>query len=337
MLQITVFNVGKGSSVLVNLGDHGDKIRVGIIDCYAGPGHSHPLLRALRALRRKKSVEIAFFVVTHLHADHFVGVSDLLDEFGGAVVRFADPGLDLRAVLVAEFGSDGHRDRTKRQETWRMIDYKDHATDVCSLVAPGVEIYRDANTVVTTVAPPGDLLHRMSRFLQRHFQRMSAEVKRGVNVKETSSHAPSYDLNKTSSAIEIAYDGHRIIFGGDVLASVWQRMIERGTLRPADVVVMSHHGATNGFPSAFAKMLSHGAKLLISGDGEKHPSKAVLSGVAAIDMCGGVWATNIPSHARVEPFVLQQHFGGTSAGSTSGDITCVVDKSGIQVSGPRIM
>ena len=99
-MKIRVFYVGRGCSVLIELGAG----RFGIVDCYRGDRGGHPLLQHLLGLS-VPCERIEFLVLTHPHEDHFVGVASLLKAFGTRIERLYDCGVDFRQLIVAVYGS----------------------------------------------------------------------------------------------------------------------------------------------------------------------------------------------------------------------------------------
>ena len=107
MIEARVFNVGRGSAVLVRLGE-ADCGKFGIIDCFRGEDGRHPLLSYLK----KSTVEcIEFLIVTHPHQDHFLGISDVFGLFEKQIKLYFDSGINPNDIIVSAFSSTGNIDR----------------------------------------------------------------------------------------------------------------------------------------------------------------------------------------------------------------------------------
>jgi hypothetical protein len=335
-MKLEIFNVGRGNAALVTLEESQDAVRVGIIDCFQGR-HS-PLLSALRKVPKRR-LSIEFLVITHYHADHFVGVAELLREFGSAIRLIADPGLDLGDVQVAEFGTSTRNDGRARRELRALTAFKrKHPAKVRSVAGPGQMIFDAGGLTVRSVAPDGLMLTRVTRQLRRHVTTVAKRYAEGTMTDDVSA-TGGYDLNQTSSAVLLEMGGYRFLFGGDVLTPTWNVVAEAGQYH-SDVFVMSHHGADNAFAAkTIAKLARPGMRMIVSGAGRGQPAPSVVRELRSSAWCGGVWATNVPRDASLldgDDWLLRFHYGAAGgAPLLAGDVLCLVETD-IVIDGPRI-
>lgn len=343
MMEIKIFNVGRGSAVLVELPTTTKDVRVGVVDCFAGINNEQPLLRRLEELDRQSAgnLIIEFFVLTHMHADHFLGAAEILRRFKKRVKRFFDPGIDPRKVMVADFNTRTIYDTRAQRELTYIARFRDqYKHKVIPLTSRGISIYSDSENAVAvkSVAPEGSMLSKVERVLESFV----SDLRNTSLSDEIPPVKSAYDLNKTSSAVEISCRGKRIILGGDVLTSSWDTLFREveGSEAPCDVFLLSHHGASNAFPQKIWPMIHReNGYIAVSGKGRGQPAASVLSFLLK-NSTGGIWMTNIPDSHRpittLHEYVIGVHYGSKVSSSTmAGDVSCVVDGD-VNLLGPRI-
>jgi len=339
---ITVFNVGRGSSVLIQFPHTpSSPVHVGIVDCFSGMGMGNPLLEKLDELSHGSggSLRIEFLVLTHLHADHFLGVSEIISRYGERIMRFFDPGIDPREVMAADYKGKEIFDTQARKDLKSILKFKEqYPTRITALTAPGITIYKDKakDIKLQSVAPEGSMMTGVEKVLRDYIRKLKKAVARGEPLPRLSN---AYDLNRTSSAIEICHDGKRVILGGDVLNRSWKNLVEMNNLK-SDAFLLSHHGAANAFPlKQWDKIHKNQMHVVISGRGYHQPSPSVLKHLR--DRRAVVWVTNVPEHSHVvndsHAYVAKVHYKASiSATHKQGNIVCSV-ASLIKVAGQRIV
>lgn len=327
MIDLTVYDVGRGLSVLVVLPPrHPGYVSIGIVDCFAASGKREPMLGDIER-RFGRRVSIEFLVLSHMHSDHFLGVGTLLDRFGSRIRVIADSGVDIPHIIAREYPSDAIYDATARGDLLKLHAFKKrHRAKVRALTGPVIELYADRknDVVVRSVAPPSYMLDSVSAHLRSVVQRL-----RRSSQPETGSVRPQFDLNRTSSAVEIVHQGRRIVVGGDVLQSAWTSVRAQVADLRSDVFVLSHHGASNGFPRHWAKWISKSTQAIVSGEGYNQPSPHVVKSIKSSG--GRVWATTLPGTTprvrTLADYALAFHHGWPEAGPRRGDVRCVVNGS----------
>ena len=84
MLRFHFLNVGQGSSTIVEREENG-KHHFGVIDSNCRRAEENEVLRKLTSLGAKK---LSFVMLTHPHADHYAGMSDILHRFQRRIGAF---------------------------------------------------------------------------------------------------------------------------------------------------------------------------------------------------------------------------------------------------------
>lgn len=332
--------MGRGSAVLIELPSTPElPAPVGIVDCFCGPNKEAPLLKKLDTLDRSSQgrLSIEFLVLTHLHADHFFGVSEVIKRFRRKIKKYYDPGIDPREVMAADHRTLEEYDTRCGQELIDINDFKEkNAKRIYSLTGPGMPIYSDeANQIrVVSVAPQGSMLNSVRKSLRRYIYRLR-DTRADENLPAPDE---SYDLNRTSSAIEIGFSDIRVVLGGDVLTPTWNTVLPDGVGIGADVVLLSHHGATNAFPrKQWNKLQKVDGHSIVSGKGTKQPALGVLRYLRSSGI--KVWATNVPAANKSDSshaYVLFAHYGvDTRLPIKQGDVICDMSDE-LKITGPRI-
>lgn len=342
-MKVTIFNVGHGVSVLIEFPPTSKSRKpIGIVDCFWGKRDENQLFNKLEELEQEysKELDIKFFIITHFHGDHFIGVGDILRKFGSKIQKFCDPGLSPKEIFVAEFPlRDSEVHSQARRDIREIQNFKDrYPNKVFPLVTPDVSIYEDEENklFVKTVAPNGGMLEDVKKKLTNIYQKAKKAKDSGDSVETAIKKASqSYDLNKTSSAIQISYKGKSIIFGGDVLKSSWNAIIDTGIIINPNVFLLSHHGALNAFPENYWEMIRKGdINTIISANGKSHPDPKVLSFLLSNNE--SVWLTNLPEKSKDELYdwTLAFHYNvKKSSWIKQGNIECSIDDN-IEIVGP---
>jgi hypothetical protein len=101
-LQLFFFGPSIGESIVVHLPDG----QWGVVDCYTAVSSKVGGVREF--LKQKKVNRLAFFCLTHPHADHFLGADQLLQDYAGRVDRiwrypgFTSRDVTARVILAAK-------------------------------------------------------------------------------------------------------------------------------------------------------------------------------------------------------------------------------------------
>lgn len=344
-MKITIHNVGRGAAVLVELPQRQTGARsVGVVDCYWGRQKENPLLDQLRRLQSEGDLSIEFLVITHMHGDHFVGIGDILNEFGPVIKRFYDPGLDPRQVMLAEFYREEEQDTQAIRDLGAIDKFKQlHPERVIALSSPEVPIYekKAIGLTVKSVAPNGAMLSLMNKYLGEFFREMIKAQRLGDNdaARRARQKLNNYDLNRTSSAILLSYRGKRVLLGGDVLRRAWELVLDGGTALASDAFLLSHHGSSDALPTKrWPAMLGKASQTIVSGFGHGQPSASVLAFLKSSG--ANLWTTNLPDGQEnidhSHDYVRQVHLGVRPEPQLSqGDVVCTV-ASDLKISGPRL-
>lgn len=343
-LTLSCFEVGSGSANLIIFPPaQTGEIRVGIFDCYTGPRECRaPLLRALKDLRQKHgdALRIVFLAISHYHYDHFLGIGEILDAFGEAVELFADPGIDIEKIVVAEYGDAHETSKRARRDLFAIERFVSaHRERLQPVVGPGVVLFedRDLDILVRSVAPAGEMLRRVQRILSKHLRSLRERGSAALSVQDLRP-PPSrfYDLNISSSALEIRFRESTIVLGGDVLSGTWRLLLKRAPLRP-DSFVLSHHGSHTGFSGRdwSARVHRKGQSAIAAGKGAHQPSESVLRHLG--EARTRTWATNVPegwNSSSVLDFVQEVHYGIRPAGQpVKSDVHVILDGVNARVTG----
>jgi beta-lactamase superfamily II metal-dependent hydrolase len=278
LLRIHILNVGHGDSAVLEFqGADGSK-SFAVIDSNCSPG-STP--RALSLLQSLGATHLSFVAITHPHADHYMGMRDILECFSG----------NIETLYTFPI-------RQERQDIQRLVSaYKAHAvsTDDKDQQKRSLELayillkarsaatyWEDPTGTKTTVTASGFDGVQISTLLppakvKGDFDRMLAGNLEPENPK----------LNDLSMAFLVEYAGQKVILGGDGTYSNWMYQANRwkrnGEECSSVAVKLPHHGSKHDCNSMVLNVLfgdeqnQHAnAVACISANGKTHPAPEVL-------------------------------------------------------------
>lgn len=111
---------------------------------------------------------------------------------------------------------------------------------------------------------------------------------------------PALQLNDNSLTVRVTYGQRSFLMTGDLEAEAEHRLVAGGSIRPADVLKVAHHGSRTSTSEAFLGGARPSIAVISSGAGNRygHPSRAVLARlrgagaeVLRTDVGGGVVVT----------------------------------------------
>jgi beta-lactamase superfamily II metal-dependent hydrolase len=337
MIEARVFYVGRGSSVVIRLGEPGCG-KYGIVDCFCGDARRHPLLEFLK---RELVTSIEFLVLTHPHDDHFLGAGEIIRRYGDGLKKFFDWGIDPHQVMVSFYNSNAYRDSLAQKDLLAIRKFcrsRRAEGRVSCLTSPGIRIYEDRHReiVVETVAPSGDTFKKVQDSLSRYFQKCRQLIQHSGGITLSSLPKPNsaMDLNRLSSAVKIDVAGRSLVLGGDVLGGAWKKLLINGTNLDAHAVLLSHHGSHTGFPtkSWAAGFGRRNGIALVSGEGLHQPSPSVVKEVKAAGC--QIYSTSVSGRSRrshLADYVSKFHHGRGYLMDSKRDIIIRVEREGTWV------
>lgn len=284
MLRLHFLNVDHGDCIVLEHESEGVR-SFAIVDSNSN-AKDEP--RALLKLRAIGATHLNFAAVTHPHADHFLGMSEVLKEYAGKTEIFYTFPIDraelkkmIGAVVQSVTGIDDQiYSRSARQFAEVMMAGKEIAE---SEEGDWITPLGESTTLMpsgfkgvkfTAILPPGRVKGKFFEDIQNN----------QFDLRERNS-------NNVSMALLIEYAGHEIILGGDGTKENWsflQRARSRAGLEFAPTVVkLPHHGSEEDSGKAVLDLLFQNRPqkvtpiACISANGRTHPSNEVLDELIA--------------------------------------------------------
>ncbi|MBD5162713.1 MAG: MBL fold metallo-hydrolase [Oscillibacter sp.] len=233
MLLLHFINVGDGDAVLVEEKADGRVFRL-LVDAGREDVGTYPgsLRRTAAAYLRERGIHrLDAVVITHLHIDHFGGLSALRKESAvGAVWSGFFPCLPSQEIVrtgMEEKTVSGLMDCLER---W--------AEDAAALAAEGCLLYQVEETLRLDLSP-------RLRVEIICGDRAASARQRAVWTALLSGKEPDQDMvwwsskfrNPGSLRVRLEYAGRRIELAGDCYGAVWEDRAE-----PCDIFKVPHHG-----------------------------------------------------------------------------------------------
>jgi beta-lactamase superfamily II metal-dependent hydrolase len=246
-LKLFVFGPGIGESIILRLPNG----RWGIVDYYADGGLNQG--EVLDFLHRNKVKELAFFCLTHPHADHYLGALHLLSRYAGRIERiWRYSGTCIREIEAAI----AKKALRKAQATFD-IEAADIAKDFVAVIAElrrigatlpeehyrrvtaGMSLLKEDDFEITALRPSDALNDKTEETI---FGRNA----RSRNILLLNDEEGSI-LNSLSVVLLIRFQRANIVLLGDAQGAK-QQVAE--DVSQFAVVKIAHHGSSNGLGAA---------------------------------------------------------------------------------------
>lgn len=233
-VNVRCFNVGHGDGIVVSIiNDSWSKWFV--VDCH-NPSKVRPSA-LLTFLLNKKVDHIDAVCLTHPHADHFSGLSDLLHAYtteGRSIGSLVDCSMLVESIR----NSFNDPDEKKRYNAYArtaqaLIDdgiIKEH-----KLSLKDYNLFKTDNLSVDVVSPAETEILSIIKQCRNHSDR--SETEEGSITKL------AFDANLLSVVIRVTVGKRAIILCGDAPVATIEDAIVKGRLTPLSFVKVSHHGS----------------------------------------------------------------------------------------------
>ena len=112
---------------------------------------------------------------------------------------------------------------------------------------------------------------------------------------------PDDDVNNASVVVYVRYRGFDALLTGDAEAPVEALLLERGLLRPVEVLKVGHHGSDSSTTPSFLAMVRPAVAVISAGAGNSygHPHRSTLDHLAAIPGLR-VFRTDLDGRVEIE-------------------------------------
>ena len=276
MLRITIYAVGEGDCILVQLPDG----RVGLVDCCVPPwSNEPPPLRDIRALGGR----LDFVCLTHAHHDHYGGLLELITKYEVELKEFWHPfESNLYEVVRSRCFVPSY---AHASSILSVLDYETRRTEFVRLMDVVRSLPRGSERFLIegrSVNPKGvsyeiSVLGPTDADMVKYTRRLREAW---VQKREPES---AWE-NEVSGILLVRYGQARILLGGDALESNWRQVAEGGKLRSAGDLAhcykASHHGSgTSFYDGMWSDILVDGGTVVVSAGGSRLASKRFVMAV----------------------------------------------------------
>jgi beta-lactamase superfamily II metal-dependent hydrolase len=279
MLNINVFNVGHGDSIVIESIVTDDQKNYIVIDsCRVGKS-LNKVNPAFEYLKSKKVTVINALVITHFHTDHFTGVEDFLNGF--QIKKLFIP--PVFSENTTNLNKQIENFKTRARELYERSDDEIIRGKSFSLVNLLVYLSKNWGKVE-------ELKGRENKFRVPDMPEVSGWIYlplpliKGVlrkKIIDGEFDIDNYgDANDHSSAIRIDYGGRKILFGGDSEPKRWKehaRQMKRDNVDnlQSEFLKVPHHGSKhNNTKEVYDYILDPNLErniAFVSANGMSHP------------------------------------------------------------------
>jgi len=316
-LKVIIFNVGEGDSAAIGF-PVGEQTKWGLIDCCQAKYQNEPPV--LKFLREEGIKELEFVCLTHLHYDHYRGLSQILDYFkynnypihsfwvcGVASVK--DIYFRMRAharsitsyrelsdkemMLITEYEKEMSTDRTI--ELGKIMDWRNEMVKkkkvgklnfwLKKLHGVSKEFRRYGEDLAFHCLAPSSITEDMC---ENYLTHIAGDLPKALEEE-------AQLANLASVIIMVTFRNIRILFGGDAGINVWDEAIKEAADTEvfnkeefrADLIKASHHGSRHSSSvELWNRILRKNALVTISasywGNPYKHPHTETLEDLRQI-------------------------------------------------------
>lgn len=248
LLRVYVYGASEGESIALHLPNGA----WGVVDSFASSSGDPATNPIHRLLRDKNVAEIEFLCITHPHADHFMGMSQLFRDF--EVKHFwTFIGLEptdfklLQTYFLTEAAQANRASlREAAQELSSIFDAAKSSGIEPQLVVSRRRLHPvprdDASRLeIWGIAPADRSVRRYKDSLLNSFKRNPIAVQALPYAKH----------NEISIGLRIVFGRTLILLGGDVEGEGWQDVLKEHhpDELAAHFVKISHHGSSTGYCS----------------------------------------------------------------------------------------
>lgn len=239
-IEIHLLGSGYGESIILKT-----PIGVGIIDFYHS--QTYPS-KVFSWLEENDITEILFICWTHPHQDHQLGMERLLSEYSGKIKQFwLFDSNDKRFLLkyLETLPEEIKRHYKNLDNIYNEIKKLHKAGCPIKLASKGKVLYydKDNDITITALSPTDGDKNDYNRWF---------EDNKTLNDLLFRDHH-----NQISSSLHIKFGETKIILGGDVESSSWEKILSEDSpvfhQGMASIIKVPHHGGVSGYNEAFYK------------------------------------------------------------------------------------
>ena len=297
MLTFHFLNVNHGDSIIIQNESPKNGTHYGLIDSN-NPNNDNcpPALKKLQSLGAEK---LSFVALTHPHADHYSGLSQILETYKGKIDHFfsfpisdfTDGRLSKLTKIYARLHDETDSPLLKRN----LYEF----VYILSLVNKNIKInnWYQPSGFSNRITPTGfsdvecNVILPNPSVKGKYFQMIENEDYDVVSC---------HNLNELSMGFHFKFKNFEIVLGGDCIRSSWldhKRHCNRGGIEiNGHIVKLPHHGSKHECDENILDHLLNKDKeketiAILSADGQSHPHPEVLERLIARN--AKIYCTNL--------------------------------------------
>jgi hypothetical protein len=250
LVSVTTFGPGYGESIIIYI----PHIGWGVIDSCLAKVDDTSINPALEYLLQKKVEKLAFVVLTHPHADHFLGIDQLVKHYSGRISNifiYSGEGLrEYKIYLSKKMVLQGGSELNKLAAVFKSLELaRDAGAKIVKISEQTAVIrkekYGNYDMEILALSPSAESLKRYVELLYKAIPVKDGDVL-GI--------VPDDHHNLLSAALWCSVGNLRLIFGSDLEAGAddytgWNNIVSSPTCPnlATHLIKVSHHGSVGAF------------------------------------------------------------------------------------------
>lgn len=236
----------KGESIFLNFPSG----KWGLIDCY-----STSVNDILEYCENLKIKEFDFICITHPHEDHYKGLIELLKKHKVKNIFLYSVQTHDKLLFYLQKKAKNFNNKQLSKNLKYLREAHDFIKDDKNLnslfLTSNVEIHKENNIVIKTIAPSGKLVEKCNSQILNKFTKIQSKK---IELLLFDNRKDNDLINSFSGVILLEYKNIKVLFGADALIETFNDFKNNFTSEnKIGIFKVSHHGSMNAMSKELLK------------------------------------------------------------------------------------
>lgn len=314
-IEIHFFEVGSGDSILLKFLSADNEAEYVVIDCNKQYNNN----KVFNFLKSENVKKINTLIITHLHQDHYSGISDLIDNFEInklLIPPFISSNREKLRLIIEKYKEELKKNVSNMGENESVIK---KFTDLTKLIK---FINENCDNGIVEEATGKENILRFSNIGNKNIEsRIYLPLKKIKGILHKAIVGDKFNVdcfkndNEMSIVLGINAFGINLLFTGDSTSDQWlehKRLMNHDGIENLNIQILkaSHHGSKhNNNKEIYSYILTPNLEkqkfLIISANGTSHPDKEIFSLITEFSL--KPYCTNLSKFCN-SPYLLQKDY-----------------------------